>query len=342
MKILGIETSCDDTGVAVYDSEQGLLINRFASQVDIHSIYGGVVPELAARDHIRKVIPLVEDALGESGVGRRQLDAIAYTAGPGLIGALLVGATVGRSLAFALDIPAIGVHHMEGHLLSPMLESEAPQFPFLSLLVSGGHTMLVDVHSIGEYRILGQTRDDAVGEAFDKFAKVLGLPYPGGPSIEKSATQGDPDRFRFPRPMAGHRTLEFSFSGLKTHAMLEASRHKLNRQTRHDLAYAFQEAAVEALVTKCEHALGATGYTSLIVAGGVGANRFLRDRLAAVCSSRGVDVFFPSMALCTDNGAMIAYAGHIRLLSGEKESLSYSVQPRWSLEDLPSVTIGEV
>ncbi len=342
MKVLGIETSCDDTGVAIYDSEQGLLINRFASQVDIHSMYGGVVPELAARDHIRKVLPLVEDALEGSGTGRQQLDAIAYTAGPGLIGALLVGATVGRSLAFALDVPAVGVHHMEGHLLSPMLESEAPDFPFLSLLVSGGHTMLVDVHSIGEYKILGQTRDDAVGEAFDKFAKVLGFPFPGGPSIEKSAIQGDRERFRFPRPMAGHRTLEFSFSGLKTHAMLEASKHQLDDQTRCDLAYAFQEAAVDALVSKCAHALDSTGYTSLIVAGGVGANRFLRDRLTALCVARGVQVYFPSMALCTDNGAMIAYAGYMRLQSGQHETLGYSVQPRWSLEDLPPVTTGLV
>ena len=342
MKVLGIETSCDDTGVAIYDSEQGLLINRFASQVDIHSIYGGVVPELAARDHIRKVMPLVEDALGGSGLGRKQLDAIAYTAGPGLVGALLVGATVGRSLAFALGVPAIGVHHMEGHLLSPMLESEAPEFPFLSLLVSGGHTMLVDVHSVGDYKILGQTRDDAVGEAFDKFAKVLGLPYPGGPSIEKSAMRGDRKRFKFPRPMAGHRTLEFSFSGLKTHAMLEASNYELDDRTRNDLAYAFQEAAVEALVAKCKQALEITGYTSLVVAGGVGANRFLRERLDQLCDSREVKVYFPSIELCTDNGAMIAYAGYLRLQSGQQDALGYSVQPRWSLEDLPAITTGLV
>lgn len=337
MKVLGIETSCDDTGVAIYDSDQGLLINRFASQVDIHSVYGGVVPELAARDHIRKIMPLVESVLDGTGMGRGQLDAIAYTAGPGLAGALLVGATVGRSLAFALDIPAIGVHHMEGHLLSPMLECRAPQFPFLSLLVSGGHTMLVDVRALGEYRILGQTRDDAVGEAFDKFAKVLGLPYPGGPSIEQSALRGKRGRFVFPRPMTGHQTLEFSFSGLKTHAMLEASKHELDEQTRCDLANAFQEAAVEALVTKCEQALESTGHESLVVAGGVGANRFLRERLGALGGSHGVQVYFPSLQLCTDNGAMIAYAGYLRLRSGEREALSYSVRARWSLEDLPAI-----
>lgn len=337
MKVLGIETSCDDTGVAIYDSEHGLLINRFASQVDIHGIYGGVVPELAARDHIRKVTPLVESALEGAGLERGQLDAVAYTAGPGLAGALMVGATVGRSLAFAMDVPAIGVHHMEGHLLSPLLECEAPQFPFLSLLVSGGHTMLVDVRALGEYRILGQTRDDAVGEAFDKFAKLLGLPYPGGPSIEQSALRGRCDRFVFPRPMAGHQTLEFSFSGLKTHAMLEASRHELDQQTVCDLANAFQEAAVEALVAKCRQALAATGHDSLIVAGGVGANRFLRKRLDTLGRSLDVQVFLPSLQLCTDNGAMIAYAGYLRLSSGEREALGYEVRPRWSLEDLPPI-----
>ena len=337
MKVLGIETSCDDTGVAIYDSDQGLLINRFASQVDIHKIYGGVVPELAARDHIRKVLPLVDSVLEGTGLKRDQLDAIAYTAGPGLAGALLVGATVGRSLALALNIPAIGVHHMEGHLLSPMLDNVAPEYPFLSLLVSGGHSMLVDVRSLGEYRILGSTRDDAVGEAFDKFAKVLGLPYPGGPCIERAAESGDRERFRFPRPMLGHKTLEFSFSGLKTHAMLEASRQELDEQTVCDLALAFQDAAIDALIGKCELALRQTGHASLIVAGGVSANKVLRERLNSLAQSHNVQIYIPSLQLCTDNGAMIAYVGYLRLKSGEQEDLSYSVRPRWSLEELPSV-----
>ncbi len=342
MRVLGIETSCDDTGVAIYDTRDGLLINRFSSQVDIHRIYGGVVPELAARDHIRKVLPLIMAVLEETGLDRKDLDAVAYTAGPGLAGALLVGATVGRSLAFSLDIPAIGVHHMEGHLLSPLLEHEVPEYPFLSLLVSGGHSMLVDVCSPGEYRILGQTRDDAVGEAFDKFAKVLGLPYPGGPSIERCARNGRPGRFQFPQPMTGHPTLEFSFSGLKTHAMLEVSKLELDEQIRCDLAHAFQEAAIGALVSKCEHALERTGYKSLIVAGGVGANQLLRNRLKELGERRHSRVYFPSLELCTDNGAMIAYAGSLRLRSGATEHLGYYVQPRWSLEDLGPIRNGAV
>ena len=337
MKVLGIETSCDDTGVAVYDSEAGLLINRFSSQIDIHRIYGGVVPELAARDHIRKVMPLIESALAESGLQRHQIDAIAYTAGPGLVGALLVGATVGRSIAMALDIPAIGVHHMEGHLLSPLLENDVPDFPFLSLLVSGGHTMLVDVKSPGSYKLLGQTRDDAVGEAFDKFAKVLGLPYPGGPSIEKAARSGNPERFLFPRPMKGRNTLDFSFSGLKTHAALEAAKHDLDKQTKSDLAYAFQDSAIDALLIKCKNALQQTGYSNLIVAGGVGANETLRKRAAGLAVELGAKSLFPSLELCTDNGAMIAYAGYLRLNSGQKESLDYEVYPRWSLESLQPI-----
>ena len=334
MKVLGIETSCDDTGVAIYDSEKGLLINRFSSQIDIHKIYGGVVPELAARDHIRKVLPLVKVVLNETGLASQSLDAIAYTAGPGLVGALLVGATIGRSLSMGLEVPSIGVHHMEGHLLSPMLENEAPEYPFLSLLVSGGHTMLVDVRSPGCYRLLGQTRDDAVGEAFDKFAKVLGLPYPGGPNIQRAAKFGTPDRFRFPRPMADHASLEFSFSGLKTHAVLEAAKHDLNEQTRYDLAYAFQDAAIDALVNKCKRALQMTNYKGLIVAGGVGANELLRERISKLGDSSNVRVYYPSLEMCTDNGAMIAYAGCLRLMSGEHQDLSYEVHPRWSLESL--------
>ena len=337
MKVLGIETSCDDTGVAIYDSEAGLLINRFSSQIDIHKIYGGVVPELAARDHIRKVIPLIDAVLKETGLDKSSLDAIAYTAGPGLVGALLVGATVGRSLAMALAIPAIGVHHMEGHLLSPMLENDAPQLPFLSLLVSGGHTMLVDVRSLGNYKILGETRDDAVGEAFDKFASVLDLPYPGGPSIEKCARYGQPGRFRFPRPMSGQATLDFSFSGLKTHAVMEVARHKLDEKTRADFAYAFQDAAIDALVVKLKRALKQTGYSEIIIAGGVGANKLLRERIDGLAKTLGVRAYFPSLELCTDNGAMIAYAGYLRLVSGYEENLDFSVFPRWSLESLPAI-----
>ena len=337
MRVLGIETSCDDTGVAIYDSDHGLLVNRFSSQIDIHKVYGGVVPELAARDHIRKVLPLIQAALEDSGIDKQSIDAVAYTAGPGLVGALLVGATVGRSLSMALDVPAIGVHHMEGHLLSALLESDIPAFPFLSLLVSGGHTMLVEVRSVGHYQILGQTRDDAVGEAFDKFAKTLGLSYPGGPAIERMARQGVPERFRFPRPMTGHETLDFSFSGLKTHAILEAAKHQLDDQTSADLAHAFQEAAVDTLSLKCEQALSVTGYKSLIVAGGVGANRRLRNKLEQLGEYTGVRVFFPSFELCTDNGAMIAYTGYLRLKSGQCQSIDYQVYPRWSLESLSDI-----
>ena len=339
MVVLGIETSCDDTGVAVYDSAKGLLTNQFSSQIEIHRLYGGVVPELAARDHIRKVIPLVMSVLQDCDLEPADIDSVAYTAGPGLVGALLVGATVGRSLAMALSIPSIGVHHMEGHLLSPMLEQKSPEYPFLSLLVSGGHSMLVDVQSPGNYHILGQTRDDAVGEAFDKFAKVLGLPYPGGPSIEKIAKFGSKGRFKFPQPMAKHKSFEFSFSGLKTHASLEAAKHTIDEKTKCDLAFAFQEAAVGALVTKCRMALEHTGYRSLVVAGGVGANQLLRKQIQELVCSLNGESYFPSLQLCTDNGAMIAYAGFLRLRSGYQESLSYEVLPRWSLESLPPIRL---
>ncbi len=337
MKVLGIETSCDDTGVAIYDSNQGLLINRFSSQIDIHKIYGGVVPELAARDHIRKVMPLVKSVLEETKLQKDDIDAIAYTAGPGLVGALLVGATIGRSLALALKIPAIGVHHMEGHLLSPMLENETPRFPFLSLLVSGGHTMLVDVQSLGRYSLLGETRDDAVGEAFDKFASVLGLSYPGGPSIERCATEGQPGRFKFPRPMSGHDSLDFSFSGLKTFAIQTVDNLKLDDQVRSDLAYAFQDAAIDALVVKLKCALKQTGYSEVIIAGGVGANKLLRHRIAELAKQLQVKAYFPSLELCTDNGAMIAYTGYLRLKAGFSEELNYAVYPRWSLESLEPI-----
>ncbi len=337
MNVLGIETSCDDTGVAIYDSNQGLLINRFSSQIDIHKIYGGVVPELAARDHIRKVMPLIKSVLEETKLKKSNIDAIAYTAGPGLVGALLVGATIGRSLALALKIPAIGVHHMEGHLLSPMLENETPEFPFLSLLVSGGHTMLVDVQSLGRYSLLGETRDDAVGEAFDKFASVLGLSYPGGPSIERCATEGQPGHFKFPRPMSAHDSLDFSFSGLKTFAIQTVDKLKLDDQVRSDLAYAFQDAAIDALVVKLKRALKQTGYSDVIIAGGVGANKLLRHRIAELAQQLQVKAYFPSLELCTDNGAMIAYAGYLRLKAGFSEELNYAVYPRWSLESLEPI-----
>ena len=334
MKVLGIETSCDDTGVAIYDSHKGLLINRFSSQIEIHKIYGGVVPELAARDHIRKVTPLISAVLKECKLDKSEIDAVAYTAGPGLVGALLVGATVGRSLAMALNVPAIGVHHMEGHLLSPMLENEAPQFPFLSLLVSGGHTMLVDVRSLGNYELLGETRDDAVGEAFDKFASILGLPYPGGPSIERCAVRGCSDRFRFPRPMSGHSSLDFSFSGLKTFAFEQVQKFELDDQTRSDFACAFQDAAVDVLIMKLKQALKKTGYSTVIIAGGVGANKLLRQRINDLTDNTQVKAYFPSLELCTDNGAMIAYAGYLRIISGFRENLNFAVFPRWSLESL--------
>ncbi len=335
MKILGIETSCDDTGVGIYDSECGLLTHRLASQIEIHQPFGGVVPELAARDHIIKVLPLIDAALKEANLEKNDLDAIGYTAGPGLVGALLVGATVANSLAMALDVKAVGVHHMEGHLLSPMLSSDKPQYPFISLLVSGGHTMLVDVQSPGCYRILGQTRDDAAGEGFDKFAKVLGLQYPGGPSIEKAAQSGDPARFRFSRPMLNSADLDFSFSGLKTQAVEKAAAFALDTQTVADLAWAFQDAAVDTLVGKCRKALTQVGRSNLVVAGGVGANKTLRSRVAAMMDDLDGTAYFPPLDLCTDNGAMIAYAGHLRLASQSADSLDYAVRPRWPLDSLP-------
>ena len=337
MKILGIETSCDDTGVAIYDSVDGLLGHQLASQVAIHKLFGGVVPELAARDHIQKTLPLIKAVLAESKLDKAELSAIAYTAGPGLIGPLLVGSTVAKSLAMALGIPTIGVHHMEAHLLSPMLSNKTPEYPFVSLLVSGGHTMLVFVKSPGRYELLGETRDDAVGEAFDKFAKVLGLPYPGGPSIQSRATKGNPQRFRFTRPMIHHNSLEFSFSGLKTSAALSASKLDLDEQTVADLAHAFQDAAIDTLVTKSMLALKHCDSSALVVAGGVGANLLLRECMVLEANKINAEVFFPDMEFCMDNGAMIAYAGCLRFLSGQQDSLSYSVHPRWPLSSLPSI-----
>jgi N6-L-threonylcarbamoyladenine synthase len=334
MIVLGLETSCDDTGVAVYATDRGLLAHRLYSQSRMHAEYGGVVPELASRDHIRKLLPLVREVLGEAGIAPHGLHGLAYTTGPGLAGALLVGAAVGRSLAYAWGIPAIGVHHMEGHLLAPMLEPEAPAFPFLALLVSGGHTLLADIQGIGRYRILGESIDDAVGEAFDKTAKLLGLGYPGGPAIAQAAEHGTPGRFRFPRPMTDRPGLDFSFSGLKTAVLTAAQSRVLDAHTIGDIALAFQEAAVDTLVIKCERALKETGHERLVVAGGVSANQLLRARLKQLEGTLGVQVHYPRPAFCTDNGAMIAYAGALRLQAGQHEELRFGARARWTLAEL--------
>jgi N6-L-threonylcarbamoyladenine synthase len=339
IRVLGLESSCDDTGVAVYDSARGLLAHKLYSQSRMHAEYGGVVPELASRDHIRKLLPLIREVLADADTLPAALNGVAYTMGPGLAGALLVAAAVGRSLAYALGVPAVGVHHMEGHLLAPMLESEPPAFPFLALLVSGGHTLLVDVRAIGEYRILGESVDDAVGEAFDKTAKLLGLGYPGGPAIARAAGHGSPGRFRFPRPMTDRPGLDFSFSGLKTAALTTAQHHALDARTIGDIAHAFQEAAVETLVIKCERALQQTALTRLVVAGGVGANGQLRNRLAELGSKLGAHVYYPRPAFCTDNGAMIAYAGCVRLrAAGSGEGLGFGARARWNLAELTAPT----
>lgn len=327
--VLGIETSCDETGVAIYDPKKGLLAHALYSQVATHAAYGGVVPELASRDHVRKIIPLIEEVMNKAGITSKDIGGVAYTAGPGLIGALLVGATVGRSIAFAWGVPAVGVHHMEGHLLAPMLEPEPPEFPFVALLVSGGHTQLVKVAKMGQYEIIGESVDDAVGEAFDKTAKVLGLGYPGGPALAALADQGNPNRFDFPRPMTDRPGLDFSFSGLKTYAANTAAANKLDDQTRADIARAFQDAAVETLLIKCRRALHLTGWKTLVVAGGVGANRELRARLTDMLKDEGGKVYFPRHEFCTDNGAMIAYVGYQRLLAGQHEDLAITVRPRW-------------
>jgi N6-L-threonylcarbamoyladenine synthase len=337
MKVLGIETSCDDTGAAVYDTDRGLLSHCLASQIEIHALYGGVVPELAARDHVKLLMPLVERSIEDAHCQASDIDGVAFTAGPGLSGALLVGASLGRSLAWAWQVPALGVHHMEGHLLAPMLEDRAPQFPFVALLVSGGHTLLVDVLAVGRYRLLGGTVDDAVGEAFDKTAKLLGLGYPGGPAIAKAAVNGRPNRWTFPRPMTDRPGLDFSFSGLKTFTRNTVPQGDLDEQTVADIACAFQEAAVDTLVIKCKRALEQTGRKRLVIAGGVGANVLLRERLKAMTEATGREVFYPRPQFCTDNGAMIAYAGSVRLSAGQQQGLDFSVRPRWRLTDLPPI-----
>ncbi|MEN8107464.1 MAG: tRNA (adenosine(37)-N6)-threonylcarbamoyltransferase complex transferase subunit TsaD [Pseudomonadota bacterium] len=334
MRVLGIETSCDETGVALYDGEQGLLAHALYSQVDLHARYGGVVPELASRDHVRKLLPLIEKVLEDSGTDSTGIDAVAYTAGPGLIGALLVGAMTGRSLAWSWGVPAIAIHHMEGHLLAAMLEPQPPGFPFLALLVSGGHSMIVQVEGVGRYTVLGDTVDDAVGEAFDKTAKLLGLPYPGGPALAELAQQGNPDRFDFPRPMTDRPGLDFSFSGLKTFALNTWRNSAQTEQDRADIARAFEDAVVATMALKCRRAVRQGGIKRLVVAGGVGANRRLRDRLVELMQDEGGQVYFPRPAFCTDNGAMIAYAGYQRLRAGQAQGLAVIANPRWSLEDL--------
>lgn len=341
MRVLGIETSCDETGVAIYDSELGLMAHKLYSQVAVHSEYGGVVPELASRDHVRKLIPLIDDVLNES-ASRGKIDAVAYTAGPGLIGALLVGACVGRSLAYAWGCKALGVHHMEGHLLAPLLEDKPPDFPFVALLVSGGHTQLVDVQGIGEYQILGESLDDAAGEAFDKAAKMLDLDYPGGPQIAKLAERGTPGRFKFPRPMVDRPGLQFSFSGLKTFTLNSVAEHAQanglpDDQTCADIAWAFQEAVVDTLVIKCKRALEQTGHKTLIIAGGVSANTHLREKLETALAKIKKNVYYARPAFCTDNGAMIAFAGIQRLLAGQESGLDIEVMPRWNMETLPAL-----
>ncbi len=338
MKVLGIETSCDETGVAIYDSREGLLGDKLYSQVKTHAAFGGVVPELASRDHIRKTLPLIMELLSETRIPLGELDGIAFTAGPGLIGSLLVGASLGRSLAMGLDVPAVGVHHMEGHLLAPMLEPEPPKFPFVALLVSGGHTQLVKVTKIGDYQLLGESLDDAAGEAFDKVGKMLGLPYPGGPHVAKLALKGVTDTFEFPRPMVNRPGLDFSFSGLKTsvkNAISELSKEgDLDPQARANIARGFEDAVVSTLAIKCRRALKQTGLERLIIAGGVSANLNLRQVLESAMSEVGGRLYYAQPEYCTDNGAMIAYAGCQRLLAGQKSELNIDVRPRWSLESL--------
>jgi len=343
MRVLGIETSCDETGLALYDSERGLLSHALFSQIAVHAEYGGVVPELASRDHVRKLLPLVRQVMAEAETSPEQIDAVAYTAGPGLIGALMVGASVGRSLAYGWGVPALGIHHMEGHLLAPMLEDNPPDFPFIALLVSGGHTQLVQVRGIGEYRLLGESLDDAAGEAFDKAAKMLDLDYPGGPHIAKLAERGRAGRFTFPRPMVDRPGLDFSFSGLKTYTLNTVAEHALadglpDEQTCADIAHAFQEAVVGTLVIKCRRALEQTGQKTLVIAGGVSANTRLREELEAALAKIGARVFYARNEFCTDNGAMIAYAGCQRLLAGQTEPLAVNVRARWPLDSLPPLS----
>ena len=345
MIVLGIESSCDETGIALFDSEKGLLAHTLHSQIEIHAEYGGVVPELASRDHIRYLVPLLEQALVQADIKKSALDGIAYTAGPGLIGALMSGASVGRSLAWALGIPAVEVHHMEGHLLAPMLEDNPPEFPFVALLVSGGHTLLAYVKGIGQYELLGQSLDDAAGEAFDKTAKLLGLGYPGGPALAAMAEKGRQGIYKFPRPMIDRPGVDFSFSGLKTFALntmqkaahQEGSNGKLSEQVKADISLAFEEAVVDTLKIKCRRALEQQLCNKLVIAGGVGANKRLRAELAGMIKQLGGELHYPRVEFCTDNGAMIAQVGCFRLMAGETQALEIDARARWSMQDLKAI-----
>lgn len=342
MLVLGIETSCDETGIALYDSNAGILAEVLYSQIELHQRYGGVVPELASRDHIRKTLPLIREVMTKANCTGADINGIAYTAGPGLAGALLVGGAIGRSLGMTWNIPTIGVHHMEGHLLAPLLEPNGPSFPFVALLVSGGHTQLVAVQAIGKYTVIGESLDDAAGEAFDKVAKMLGLPYPGGPYVAKLAQQGAAGRFIFPRPMTNRPGLDFSFSGLKTFTLNTVQAHThdnlLDEQTKADIAHAFQEAVVATMVIKCRRAFTHTGMKTLVIAGGVSANTRLRAELAILAQEEKGQLYYPHLKYCTDNGAMIAYAGCQRLLAGQRDDLGIYARPRWNLESLPALS----
>ncbi len=343
MRILGIETSCDETGIAIYDESQGIMAHRIYSQIAVHADYGGVVPELASRDHVRKTIPLIKEVLADANITPQELDGVAYTAGPGLVGALLVGCSIGRSLTYGWNLPAVPVHHMEGHLLAPMLEDDVPEFPFVALLVSGGHTMLVRVDGIGHYQLLGESVDDAAGEAFDKTAKLLGLDYPGGPVLAKMAENGENGKYKFPRPMTDRPGLDFSFSGLKTfaanciHKETEQQGGVMCEQTHANIAYAFQEAVVDTLAIKCRRALQQCELKRLVIAGGVSANKELRTKLAQITKKLGGKVYYPRPEFCTDNGAMIAYAGMQRLKAGVITDLTFKATPRWPLDTLPPI-----
>ncbi len=337
MRVLGIETSCDETGVAIIDQHQGLLAHAVYSQATIHAEFGGVVPELASRDHIRKTTPMIRQVMEQGGLKPKDISGICYTAGPGLIGALLVGASIARSLAWAWQIPALSIHHMEGHLLAPMLESPSPTFPFIALLVSGGHTLLVGVQAIGRYQVLGNSLDDAVGEAFDKTAKLLGLGYPGGPALAKLASQGKSGKYHFPRPMTDRPGLDFSFSGLKTFVHNTLKQAPRDFATKAAIARAFEEAVVDTLTIKCKRALAETQHKRLVISGGVSANQRLRQSLRSMATQLGVKVFYPRLEFCTDNGAMIAYAGLVRLLAGQHDELEIRARPRWALTELPTV-----
>jgi N6-L-threonylcarbamoyladenine synthase len=338
LRVLGIETSCDETGVAVYDGELGLMAHSLYSQAHIHAEYGGVVPEIASRDHVRKLLPLLDECLEKAACTRAEIDGVAYTAGPGLVGALLVGASVGHSLATSLGVPAVGVHHMEGYLLAPLLEANAPEFPFVALLVSGGHSMLVQVSDIGRYKVLGETLDDAAGEAFDKTAKLLGLGYPGGPVLAKAASSGDPKRFSFPRPMTDRPGLEFSFSGLKTHTRNLWRKHSGDASVKADIAAGFQQAVVDTLLIKCRRAMQQTRSPHLVIAGGVGANLQLREAMMQAGRKYGWGVSYPRIEFCTDNGAMIAFAGYHRLRAGQGEPEIIQARPRWPLNELEDLS----